>query len=94
MAHPHCVVCVALLMADIFNNCGKVCYWNGMYTGLLGELQFQKQWGNGRDIGDSGLQCLSWYRDKYIVGVAEEETGEMLAWVGCRVEMGEEGMSS
>lgn len=34
--------------------------------------------------GDFGLQCHSWYSNKYKVGVAEIEKEEKLAWVGCR----------
>lgn len=66
--------------ADTSTNCGEVCYWNGMYTSLLGEVEFQM----AEILGDSGLQCHSWYSDKYMVGVAGEEKGEKLAWVGCR----------
>lgn len=33
-------------------------------------------------LGDSGMQCHPWYRDKYMVGVAEEEKREKLSWVG------------
>lgn len=35
--------------AGTSTNCGKVCYWNGMYTGLLGEVEFQEELGSGRD---------------------------------------------
>lgn len=45
MACPHYVA----PDADTSTNCGKNCYWNGMYTGLLGQVEFQEQLGNGRD---------------------------------------------
>lgn len=39
--------------ADTSTRCGKVTWWNGMYTGLLGEVELQEQLGNGR--GTCGL---------------------------------------
>lgn len=45
---PLCVLCYTP-DADNSTNCGEVCYWNDMYTGLLGEVEFQEQWGNGRE---------------------------------------------
>lgn len=39
--------------ADTSTPCGKVSCWNGMCTGLLGEVELQEQLGNGR--GTCGL---------------------------------------